>query len=175
MNEDLRFPIGKFAWPATVSAADRAAYITRIAAAPAKLRQALSGLTEEQLNTPYREGGWTLRQVAHHVPESHMNSYIRFKLALTEDEPTIKPYDEAAWGALNDVAVTPVEVSLALLENLHLRWVALLNGIEESGWKRKFRHPEIGVVSLENNLALYAWHGDHHIGHVSSLRARKGW
>jgi hypothetical protein len=139
------------------------------------LRAAVAGLNEEQLNTPYRDGGWTVRQVIHHVPESHMNAYIRFKLALTEDDPTIKPYNEAAWAETADVRDTPVEVSLALLDNLHNRWVVLLKSMSDADFSKQFRHPELGVVPLEKNLALYAWHGKHHVAHITSLRERKQW
>ena len=175
MTGDLRFPIGKFTWPESVTAEDRERYIGMIAEAPKELRAAVAGLSEAQLDTPYREGGWTVRQVVHHVPESHMNSYIRFKLALTEENPVVKPYDEDAWAKLADVASTPVGVSLDLLENLHTRWVILLRGIDEAGWKRSFLHPEIGPVTLAKNLALYAWHGRHHVAHVVQLRKRRGW
>ena len=175
MSDDLRYPVGKFQWPEAVSAEDRARYIETIALAPVRLLDAVAGLTQAQLDTPYREGGWTVRQVVHHVPESHMNSYIRFKLALTEDEPVVKPYDQAAWARLPDVAGTRVDVSLQLLDALHERWVVLLRGMSEAEWKKQFRHPEIGMVSLEKNLALYAWHGDHHIGHITSLRRRSNW
>jgi len=139
------------------------------------LRAAVAGLNEEQLNTPYRDGGWTVRQVIHHVPESHMNAYIRFKLALTENEPTIKPYDEAAWAETADVRDTPIEVSLTLLDNLHKRWVVLLKSMSDADFAKQFRHPELGVVPLEKNLALYAWHGNHHAAHITSLRERKQW
>jgi hypothetical protein len=139
------------------------------------LRAAVAGLNEEQLNTPYRDGGWTVRQVIHHVPESHMNAYIRFKLALTEDDPTIKPYNEAAWAETADVRDTPVEVSLALLDNLHNRWVVLLKSMSDADFSKQFRHPELGVVPLVKNLALYAWHGKHHVAHITSLRERKQW
>jgi hypothetical protein len=175
VSDDLRYPIGKFIWPESVSVSDRARHIETIAATPALVRQAIAGLTEEQLNTPYRDGGWTVRQVVHHIPESHMNSYIRFKLALTEDAPVIKPYDEAAWARLSDVTTTPIGVSLNLLESLHSRWVNLLRGIPEPDWKKQFRHPEIGLIALDRNLALYAWHGNHHIGHITGLRERRGW
>jgi hypothetical protein len=175
MTEDLAYPIGKFVWDGPGSAALRGRRIEEIAAAPAALRNAVAGLTPAQLETPYRPGGWTVRQVAHHVPDSHMNAYVRFKLAVTEDAPTIKPYDEAAWGALADVQAVPVATSLALLEALHARWVALLRSFSESDWTRTFRHPELGVVPLEKNLALYAWHGRHHVAHVTSLRERMGW
>ena len=150
-------------------------WIAEVAEAPAKLRVAVAGLSNEQLDTPYRDGGWTVRQVIHHVPESHMNAYIRFKLALTENEPTIKPYDEAAWAETPDVRETPIEVSLALLENLHTRWVVLLKSLSDADFRRQFRHPELGVVPLEKNLALYAWHGNHHVAHITSLRERKQW
>lgn len=175
MSDDLRFPVGQFNWPVSVSAAEREQCISRIAATPALLRAALSGLSAEQLDTPYREGGWTLRQVAHHVPDSHINSYVRFKLALTEENPTIKPYDEAAWAGLTDSGDTPVETSLCLLDCLHERWVVLLRGMNEAQWKKTFLHPAHGPVSLEQNVALYAWHGDHHVAHVTTLRRRLGW
>jgi DinB superfamily len=150
-------------------------WIAEIAATPAGLRAAVAGLTSGQLDTPYRPGGWTLRQVVHHVPESHMNAYIRFKLALTEDNPIVKPYDEAAWAKLGDVAVTPTETSLAMLDSLHERWVFLLRGLDDEAFLRHFRHPEMGLVRLDGNLALYAWHGKHHTAHITSLRERMGW
>ena len=172
---DLAYPIGKFAWSGPAGAAGRARLIGAIAAAPAALRAAVSGLSEAQLDTPYRPGGWTVRQVAHHLPDSHVNAYVRFKLAVTEDAPTIKPYDEAAWATLADTRTVPVRTSLALLEALHERWVALLQSFDEAAWARTFVHPELGVVPLEKNLALYAWHGRHHVAHVTSLRDRMGW
>jgi hypothetical protein len=171
----LKHPIGRFSFQPPSTAEQRQAWIAEIADAPAKLRAAVAGLNEEQLNTPYRDGGWTVRQVIHHVPESHMNAYIRFKLALTENEPTIKPYDEAAWAETADVRETPIEVSLALLENLHKRWVVLLRSMSDADFSKQFRHPELGVVPLEKNLALYAWHGKHHVAHITSLRERKQW
>jgi len=139
------------------------------------LRAAVAGLRPEQLDTPYRPGGWTVRQVVHHVPDSHMNSYMRFKLALTEDEPTIKPYDEKLWAELADTPATPVEVSLTLLESMHDRWVRLLRSLQDAHFERQFRHPELGVVRLDRNLALYAWHGKHHVAHITSLRERMSW
>jgi hypothetical protein len=175
MSEDLRFPIGKFHWPESVSAEERASMIERIASAPARFHAVVWDLSEQQLDIPYREGGWTVRQLAHHVPDSHMNSYVRFKLALTEDEPTIKPYDEAAWAMLGDSKSTSVATSLCLLDCLHTRWVDLMRNMTEADWSRKFRHPERGPVSLSQNLALYAWHGDHHIEHIAALRRRKDW
>jgi DinB family protein len=172
---DPRYPIGKFKFEGPLSQSQRDACITDIAAAPAALRAAVQGLSPQQLDTPYRDGGWTVRQVAHHVPDSHMNAYIRFKLALTEDEPTIKPYAEDRWAELPDTKATPVAVSLVLLESLHDRWVRLLRSLSADDWKRNFRHPELGVVSLEKNVAIYAWHGKHHVAHVTELRKRMGW
>jgi uncharacterized damage-inducible protein DinB len=172
---DLSYPIGKFRWEGPGTAADRARRIDEIAAAPAALRKAVAGLDDAQLDTPYRPGGWTVRQVAHHVPDSHLNAYVRFKLAVTEDAPTIKPYDEAAWAELADVKTVPVAASLALLEALHERWAAFLRSLGEAEWARTFRHPELGVVPLGKNVALYAWHGRHHVAHVTSLRARMSW
>jgi len=172
---DPRYPIGKFHFKGPLSDPQKAAFITEIEQAPAALRAAVSDLSTTQLDTPYRDGGWTLRQVVHHVPESHMNAYVRFKLALTEDAPTIKPYAEDLWAKLPDVAATPIEYSLTLLEFLHKRWVILLRSIKSDEWTRTFRHPDIGVVSLEKNLAIYAWHGKHHVAHVTELRKRMGW
>ena len=142
---------------------------------PARLRAAVRGLNDHQLDTPYREGGWTVRQVVHHVPDSHMNSYVRFKLALTEDEPTICPYMENLWAELPEARSAPIELSLSLLESLHKRWILVLRGIKPADWKRNLRHPELGLVSLEKNLAIYAWHGKHHVAHITSLRERMGW
>jgi uncharacterized damage-inducible protein DinB len=172
---DLRYPIGKFSYEGPLGEDDRRKLLNDIQQAPAKLRTAVSGLSPEQLDTPYRPDGWTVRQVVHHVPDSHLNAYVRFKLALTEDEPTIKPYAEDRWAQLSDTKLTPIDVSLALLDNLHDRWVRLLRSLKPEDWKRTFRHPELGVVSLEKNLALYAWHGRHHVAHVTALREREGW
>lgn len=172
---DLRYPVGKFDFQKEVSEDDRRRFIDEIEEAPALLRAAVEGLSPEQLDTPYRPGGWTVRQVAHHVPDSHLNSYIRFKLALTEEEPTIKPYHEDLWAELADGRTAPVEVSLVLLESLHKRWVALLRSLTVRDFDRTFRHPEIGVVSLSKNLGLYAWHGRHHTAQITALREREGW
>jgi hypothetical protein len=173
--EDLRYPVGKFRFPDSVSASDLARFIDQIADTPARMRAAIVGLGDAQLDTPYRPGGWTVRQLAHHVPDSHINSYVRFRLALTEDQPVIKPYDEARWAELADARTLPVEVSLALLENLHARWVPLLRSLSGPDWNRSFRHPELGLVNLENNAALYAWHGRHHVAHITALRQRMSW
>lgn len=172
---DLRFPIGKFKYEEPPTPEQRQALLLQIEQAPARLRAAVHGLSPQQLDTPYRPEGWTVRQVVHHVPDSHLNAYVRFKLALTEDEPTIKPYAEDRWAKLADTQATPVEVSLALLDSLHDRWVRLLRSLQPEDWKRTFRHPELGLVPLEKNLALYAWHGQHHMAHITSLRERNGW
>jgi len=165
-----QYPIGKFRAPESISPHDRARYIETIALAPSRLRAAVHGISAIQLDTPYREGGWTVRQVIHHVPESHMNAYIRFKLALTETDPVIKPYDEAAWARLKDIAVTPIGTSLTLLDALHQRWVILMRGMSGDDWKKQYIHPEYGrAQTLEYTLALYAWHCDHHIAHVKSV------
>ena len=172
---DLRYPIGKFTVEGEITDERRRKWIDDIAQTPAQLRAAVAGLTEEQLETPYRPGGWTVRQVVHHLPDSHLNSYVRFKLALTEEQPTIKPYEQGRWAELEDARGAPAEISLALLESLHRRWVLMLRSLKPSDFARKFRHPELGEVSLEWNLALYSWHGRHHIAHITSLRERMGW
>ena len=171
---DARYPVGQFVLPDSTTSEERRAWIQEIARAPRDLRAAVSGLSEEQLDTPYRPGGWTVRQVVHHVPESHMNAFIRFKLALTEDQPTIKPCDEARWSMLADNAL-PVTPSLDLLEALHLRWVRLLESLSDADLQRRFLHPESGPWRLDQYLAQYAWHGRHHIAHITELRARMGW
>src|SRR5277367_806468 len=172
---DLRYPIGQFSFAGPVDESQRTKFIADIEQTPASLRAAVKGLSPQQFETPYRDGGWTVRQVVHHVPESHMNAFIRFKLALTEDEPTIKPYMEDRWAGTSDIQVTPPEASLALLESLHGRWVPLLRSLKPADWKRTFRHPELGVMALEKNLALYAWHCKHHVAHITELRKRMGW
>ncbi len=168
-------PSGKPARKSRLTPEERAAAIAAIRATPAELRTALAGLSEEQLDTPYRPGGWTVRQVAHHVPDSHMNAYIRLKLALTEDRPRIKPYDQDGWSRLADTANTPVGVSLALLEALHVRWVELLCAMKPTEFERTLEHPELGEVTLDSVVGLYAWHGRHHVAHVTRLREREGW
>ena len=176
MTDDLRFPIGEFRYQGPATAADRRDRIEQIEQAPAALRAAVRGLTDAQLDTRYRPGGWTVRQVVHHVPDSHLNAMTRFKLALTEDTPTIKPYDEARWAELGDVGATPVETSLRLLEALHERLVILLRSLEPAQFQRTLFHPERNaVMTLDELLALYAWHGRHHAAHISGLRQREGW
>ena len=172
---DLRYPIGKFSPVSNPTQEQRRKLINEISRAPAKLRAAVSGLSEKQLNTPYRPEGWTVRQVVHHVPDSHLNAYVRFKLALTERQPTIKPYDEKLWASLEDVRKTPVETSLSLLESLHERWVVLLRSLAAGDFARTLQHPELGIMTLDALLAMYAWHGRHHVAHITSLRERMGW
>ena len=174
METDLRYPIGKFQRVENATESQRRASIAAIAEAPARLRHAVAGLNEQQLDTPYRPGGWTVRQVVHHLPDSHMNAYVRFKLALTEDEPTIKTYEEARWAELADTKAA-IEPSLLLLDNLHQRWIVLLNSVAPSDWQRKLRHPELGLLALDSMLQLYSWHGRHHVAHITSLRERNGW
>jgi uncharacterized damage-inducible protein DinB len=171
---DPRYPVGRFTAPSTITPDDRTEAIATLAELPEKLRNAVDGLSFAQLSTPYREGGWTLRQLVHHVADSHMNAYIRVKLALTEDWPTIKPYDEAAWAKLHDVAA-PIEWSLELIESLHARWVMLLQSLNEEQWKRGCHHPENGPMTVELLTLLYAWHSRHHVAHITHLRARENW
>jgi uncharacterized damage-inducible protein DinB len=175
MIDDLRYPVGKFSYDDSPNEEQKKKFIDEIASTPANLKSAVNGLSPAQLDTRYRPGGWTVRQVVHHLPDSHMNSYVRFKLALTEDEPTIKPYAEDRWAELADTKAVPIETSLTLLESLHARWIALLRSLTPEQWKRNFRHPELGLMSLEKTLALYAWHGRHHAAQITSLREREGW
>ncbi len=171
---DPRYPIGKFSYSGPLTADQKKQCLDNIEQTPTRLREAVRGLTDTQLDTPYRDGGWTVRQVAHHVPDSHMNAYIRFKLALTEDDPTIKPYMEDRWAELPD-SRQPIENSLAILDSLHRRWTTLLRSLSNTDWKRTFRHPELGPMTLEKTLALYSWHGRHHVAHVTSLREKMKW
>jgi len=173
---DPRYPIGRFQFDGDRSPESRERYIAQIAALPAELRSAVHGLAEHQLDTPYREGGWTIRQVAHHIPDSHMNAYVRFKLALTEDQPTITPYEEARWAALPDTRDTPVMVSVRMLEALHERWVVLMRDMSDADFARAYMHPEQKrAVPLFEALPMYAWHGRHHVAHILATRAREGW
>lgn len=172
---DLRYPIGTFSKPASLTPQERAEAIHTLADTPRQMRAAVNGLSESQLDTPYRPQGWTVRQVVHHVPDSHLNAYVRCKLALTEDTPTVKPYDEAAWAKLADTRSTPVEISLDLLESLHARWVVLLRGMTPSDFDRALDHPENGRMTLDHVLAVYAWHSRHHVAHITGLRQRSGW
>ena len=174
--ESLRYPIGRFLPPTEVTLQDRENYLAEIEKHPAELRNAVTGLSDDQLDTPYREGGWTLRQVVHHVPDSHANSYVRFRWTLTEDQPKIKAYYEDRWAELPDAASAPVEPSLQLLEAIHQRWLLLLRAMSDEDYARALVHPETNkVIRLDTMLALYVWHGKHHVAHVQSLKDRKGW
>lgn len=174
--DELRYPIGLFAHEGEITREQLQKWMADIASTPSRLREAVAGLTDEQLDTPYRPGGWTLRQVVHHVADSHMNSYTRFKLALTEEEPTIRPYYEERWAELGDGKSAPVELSLALLDALHSRWMIVLHTMQHEQFARAFVHPESGqTIRLDWNVGNYAWHGNHHIAHITSLRDRKGW
>ncbi len=175
MTSDLQYPIGKFKWEENLSDERRREMIAQIEETPAKLREAVKGLSAEQVETPYREGGWTVRQVVHHLADSHMNAYIRFKLALTEDEPTIKTYEQERWAETVDARTAPLEVSLALIEALHHRWVMFLKSLSAADFVRKFNHPEMGPLTVEKLLGIYAWHGRHHVAHIRGLRERMKW
>ena len=173
--EDVRYPIGKFEKPQNATPQDRQQWIQAIESAPGQLRQAVEGLSEEQLDTPYRPEGWTIRQVVHHITDSHLNGYVRTKWTLTEDNPAIKAYDQALWAESPEARTGNVELSLPLLESLHRRWSEVLHSFEPDTWSRTFQHPQGGDVSLDVNVALYAWHGAHHIAHITTLRERMGW
>ena len=172
---DLSYPIGNFDFQQAVPTETRPALIEHVAATPSRLREAIRGLTDEQLDTPYRPGAWTVRQVVHHLADSHMNSYIRLRFALTEAEPEMKGYNEAVWAELVDARSAPVDESLEILEGLHKRWVTLLRSMTEADFLRAFRHSHYGRIRLDTNLALYAWHGQHHVAHITGLRDRMGW
>jgi len=173
--EDLRYPVGRFSRPDSLTPAARRDAIDLVAQCPANLRAVVTGLDEAQLETSYRPDGWSVRQLVHHVPDSHANAYIRFKLALTEDTPTIKTYDEAAWARLPDSQTTPVETSLVMLEVIHDRWIRLLQAMSATDFERTLNHPENGIMSLDQMLAMYAWHSRHHVAHIRNLRQRNGW
>ena len=174
---DLRYPIGPFKDHAKdhTTAEDRAALMDEIEATPARLRAAVAGLEDVQLDTPYREDGWTVRQVVHHVADSHINAYVRFRWALTEDSPVIKPYEEKGWAGLPDAMTAPVSVSLDLLEALHTRWLVLLRAMGPEDFERRLTHPERGELTVDVLLQHYVWHGKHHVGHITGLRGREGW
>ena len=174
-EQDLRYPIGRFQAPTEISEEQRAAWIGEVELLPQELTKAVTGLQEGKLDTAYRTGGWTVRQVIHHLADSHMNSYVRFRLAMTEDSPTIKPYHEAAWAELADAKAAPAEVSLHLLGALHARWVLLWLSLQSDDMARTFVHPERGAMRLDYALGLYAWHGRHHVAQITALRQRGGW
>lgn len=171
----LQYPVGRFTAPDEITGALRVSAIAALTALPLSMRTAVDGLTDAQLETPYRDGGWTVRQVVHHVADSHMHAYIRVKFALTEESPTVRPYDEAAWAELPDVARVPAQVSLSLIDGIHARWVACLAGLHEAQFARPFVHPELGPQRLDLSLLRYDWHGRHHVAHVTGLRTRMGW
>jgi uncharacterized damage-inducible protein DinB len=173
--DQLRYPIGRFSVEGEIRPEQRRIWIVQLEETPVKLRLAVRGLSDEQLDTPYRPGGWTVRQVAHHVVDSQINSYVRFKLALTEEQPLIKPYDENRWVELADAKEARLDESLVLLDALHRKWVVLLHSLTDSDFTRTFRHPEHGVVRLDFALGFYAWHCRHHTAHITSLRERMGW
>ncbi|MGH9407028.1 MAG: YfiT family bacillithiol transferase [Terriglobia bacterium] len=173
--EDLRYPVGKFKFGGKLNYAQRQHMIGELAEAPARLRAAVEGLSDAQLDTSYREGGWTVRQVVHHLADSHLNAYVRVRLALTEEQPLIKPYDQTRWAELADARTAPIEPSLELFDALHQRFVILLKSLEAGDFSRTINHPEHGVMPIEYHLAMYAWHGRHHVAHIASLRQRMGW
>lgn len=175
MKEDLRYPIGKFQAPAFMSIDDRRTWIQQIEDLPGMLQRAVAGLDDAQLDTTYREEGWTVRQVVHHVADSHLNGYVRFRWTLTEERPQIKTYDQPRWAELPDARSASVDLSLDLVESLHRRWTYLLKAMSDEEWQRSFDHPDGGDYPLTKALALYAWHGRHHVAHITNLREREGW
>jgi len=174
MTVDLSFPVGRFDKTAPRTAETRRAAIEDIAALPTRIRTAVAGLTEAQLDTPYRPGGWTVRQLVHHVADSHMNGYIRAKLALTENSPTIKPYEQDAWASLPDSKL-PIALSLSILDAVHERWTVIWRSLADADFARTFVHPELGPLTLDTHVHLYAWHSRHHVAHITGLREREGW
>jgi hypothetical protein len=172
---DPKYPIGKFEFVTGATPAQHETWIDAIAATPDNLRLAVAGMNDHKLDTPYREGGWTVRQLVHHVADSHINSYVRFRLALTEESPTITVYNEKDWAELQDAKTLPVEVSLGILDGLHTRWVVLLRSLNGAAYSKSFVHPALGPVTVDKALQLYAWHGEHHVAHVTSLIQRNGW
>ena len=175
MQSDPRYPIGKFDRNINVTKEMRSDFMNIIDTLPSQLRMEVENLSEQQLDTPYRFGGWTIRQVVHHIPDSHINSYVRFKLALTENNPTIKTYEEHLWAELKDSLETPINISLTLLEALHSRWVILLRSLTDEQFEKTFQHPEWGNITLSKTLALYAWHSKHHLAHITELKKKMGW
>jgi uncharacterized damage-inducible protein DinB len=172
---DPRYPIGKFQQQQTITDQERKDLIQHIADTPANLRAAVIGLNEQQLNTSYREGGWNVRQVVHHLPDSHLNAYVRFKLTLTEETPTIKTYEENLWAELPDARNADVETSLLLLTSLHTRWTMLLKSLSPTDFAKRFNHPDHGLMNLDFLVQLYGWHGRHHVAQITSLKERMGW
>ena len=175
MNDDLRYPVGKYL-PLPFSHKQKEEWLLDLKFLPSELELAVQNLDAHQLETPYREDGWTVQQLVHHVADSHINAYVRFKLALTEENPTIRPYEQDDWVKLNDVKTVPINVSLTLLHALHQRWLAMVENLSEDEWERTVFHPEHKKqISLWELLGMYAWHGKHHVAHITSLRERHGW
>lgn len=175
MSNELRYPVGPCEWSAEVTAEERRQHLRDIAELPAKLRGAVAGLAPQHLDIPYREGGWTIRQIVHHIPDSHMNSYVRFKLALTEDQPTIKPYDERLWAEIPEARLAPIEISLDMVDALHRRWSLMLDNMTDADFERSILHPEIGALKLKSLVAGYGWHCRHHVAQIVATRRRRGW
>jgi hypothetical protein len=175
MSDDIRYPVGPCVWSTELSAEEKRQHLDAISEMPVKLRAAVAGLEVHHLDIPYREGGWTIRQIVHHIPESHMNSYVRFKLALTENQPAIKPYDEKLWAETPDSLTAPIEMSLDLADALHSRWSLVLNNMSDTDFEKSIRHPEIGVLKLKSLLAGYGWHCRHHVAQIVATRQRMGW
>jgi hypothetical protein len=174
MTHDLRYPIGELDRRAPITPERRALAIKSIEELPAHLRAAVGGLDDAQLDTPYRPGGWTVRQLVHHVADSHMNGYIRLKLALTEHNPTIKPYEQDQWAMLPDSGL-PIDISLGVLDGVHTRWSTLWASIQDADFKRSFQHPDLGQLTVDTHLQIYGWHSRHHVAHITALRTREGW
>ncbi|HEX7358420.1 MAG TPA: bacillithiol transferase BstA [Ignavibacteriaceae bacterium] len=175
MQKDPRYPIGRFDRNINITREVRSDFIKTIETLPSQLKKEVENLSPQQLDTPYRDGGWTIRQVVHHIPDSHVNSYVRFKLALTEDNPQIKTYEESLWAELPDTFNTPIEISLQLLDSVHKRWAILLRSLTDEQFEKTFQHPEWGNITLSKTLALYAWHSKHHLAHITELKKRMGW
>ena len=175
MQKDPRYPIGRFDRNINITREMRSDFIKTIETLPSQLKKEVENLSPQQLDTPYRDGGWTIRQVVHHIPDSHINSYVRFKLALTEDNPQIKTYEESLWAELPDTFNTPIEISLQLLDSVHKRWAILLRSLTDEQFEKTFQHPEWGNITLEKTLALYAWHSKHHLAHITELKKKMGW
>lgn len=175
MTEELKFPIGKFQ-PKPYTQEQKEKWLADLQFLPNELELAIQNLDEHQLNTPYREGGWRVKQLVHHIADSHINAYVRFKLGLTEDNPQIKPYEEGEWAKLDDIDVVPVNVSTTLLFALHQRWVATIKNLSDEQWQRTVYHPGSNkVITLWHLLGMYSWHGRHHVRHITALREREGW
>jgi uncharacterized damage-inducible protein DinB len=172
---DLRYPIGPFRAPGRLKPDQRASLLGQLRLAPRRLRDAVRGLSESQIDTPYRPEGWTVRQVVHHVADSHVHGYLRCKHVLTEDQPTLETYEQDDWAALDDAREAPLEPSLSVLDGVHDRWAMVLERLPADAWSRGAHHPESGDVTLDDLLALYVWHGDHHVAHLTALRDREGW